>query len=143
MQNVAQYLWTLEKTDWLDGAEFYERQLGPDASMILPFPAGLQDRLAALKGLCPAQRWQAVELHDQQLKREGALVVLTYRATAWREACGTPVKLLCASSYLEDEGSWTRISHDQQPITDSRSAATEMTPPTLRASDKLSEFDQI
>ncbi len=116
MDSTATHLWTLEKQRWLDGADYYERRLAANAVMILPYPAGLQDRAAALQGLCPGRRWQAVEFWEQKLQRQGNAMLLSYRAVAWREACGTPVRTLCATTYVEDGASWVAVSHRQQPI---------------------------
>ncbi|SDE06206.1 hypothetical protein [Limimaricola pyoseonensis] len=117
MDETANDLWSLEKSRWLDGAKYYERRLGPDAAMVIPYPDGLQDRTAALEGRRPARQWHAIELHDQNLRREGETVMLSYRIVAWRDCCSTPMSALCASTYLDDDGTWLRLSHDRQPVT--------------------------
>ena len=117
MDLKVEELWSREKRHWLEGAEYYERQLAPDASMAIPYPDGIQDRIAALSGLRPARQWEAVELHDQSMSRRGETVLLSYRVVAWRDCCSSPLRARCASTYLDDDGSWLRLSHEQEPIT--------------------------
>lgn len=116
MDSKVEELWALEKRRWLDGAEFYERQLAPDAAMVIPYPSGLQDRVAALSGQCPARQWEAVELHDQSVTRHGETVLLSYRVVAWRDCCPEPLRASCASTYLDDDGTWLRLSHEREPL---------------------------
>ncbi|EYD71661.1 hypothetical protein [Limimaricola hongkongensis] len=116
MHSKVEELWALEKRNWLDGADFYERQLAPDAAMVIPYPEARKDRIAALSGKCPARQWEAVELYDQSVTQRGETVLLSYRVVAWRDCCAAPLRARCASTYLDDDGSWLRLSHERETL---------------------------
>ena len=107
-------LWQLEKRFWLDGAEFYEARLADGAVLVLPFPAGLMGRDSAIDAIRQAPRWQEVVFHGTGETRRGGTAVLSYRAEAWRAGDETPYRAVCASTYVEDKGTWLMMSHSQQ-----------------------------
>ena len=116
MEPLAEALWTLEKKHWLDGAEFYERHLDGGGELVIPFPADRQDRDAALRGLRPARQFEAVEFQAQTMMERGDTVLLSYSIVAWRDCCSTPLRARCASTYLEDDGTWLRLSHERDTL---------------------------
>ncbi|MCP1169164.1 hypothetical protein [Limimaricola litoreus] len=113
MAPLAETLWTLEKRHWFDGAEFYQRRLDAGGELVILYPADLQDRDAALRGLRPARQWEAIEMTGQTLQQEGDTVLLSYDIVAWRNCCSTPLRARCASTYLSDDGTWYRLSHER------------------------------
>lgn len=113
MEPLAETLWTLEKKHWFDGAAFYERQLEGGGELVIPFPADLQDRDAALQGLRPARQFGAIELQEKTMTEQGDTVLLSYSVVAWRDCCSTPLRARCASTYLDDDGTWLRLSHER------------------------------
>ena len=115
MDDLETTLWELEKRFWLDGADFYESRLASGAVMVLPYPALLMDRDAAISAIRDAPRWTEVEFSDGSLRRQGGAAVLAYRARAWR-GDGAPYRAACASTYVEDDGRWVMLSHSQQAL---------------------------
>ena len=113
MAPLAETLWTLEKRHWFDGGEFYQRRLDSGGELVIPYPADIQERDAALRGLRPARQWEAVEMTDQTLQQEDDTVLLNYSIVAWRDCCSTPLRARCASTYLSDDGTWYRLSHER------------------------------
>lgn len=112
---VEQTLWTIEKRLWLEGAEFYEAYLAPDAVMVFPFPAGILRGDAIISGLTNGPRWHEIEMSDQNCRREGVTAVLSYRARAWRGKDDPAYEALCASTYLRDGDDWRLMVHQQTP----------------------------
>ncbi|MBB3710971.1 hypothetical protein FHS00_000524 [Limimaricola variabilis] len=133
MDSKTEELWSQEKQHWFDGASFYERELAPGAAMVIPYPAGLQDRADALEGLKPARQWEAIELYDQNVTRKGDTVLLSYRVVAWRDCCSAPLRARCASTYLDDDGRWLRLSHEREPIQDPASKVAILRRPDRNA----------
>lgn len=136
MDSKVETLWAEEKRRWFDGAGFYERRLAPGATMVIPYPAGLQDRAAALDGLQPARQWEAIEMRDQSVTREGDTVVLSYRVVAWRDCCSMPLRAHCASTYLDDDGLWLRLSHEREEIGEAAANVSY-----LRRADRVDRSD--
>ena len=116
MAPLAETLWTLEKKRWFDGADFYQRRLDAGGELVIPYPAALEDRDAALRGLRPARQWEAIEMTDQTLQEQGDTVLLSYGIVAWRDCCSTPLRARCASTYLSDDGTWYRLSHERDVL---------------------------
>ena len=83
--------------------------------MVVPYPAGILQGEAVWSGKTAVQRWRSVVLSDRVLTRNDLIAVLAYRVSAERE--GAPIyEALCASTYLNDDGNWLRMSHQQTPV---------------------------
>ncbi len=109
-------LWQFEEQFWLGGAEFYERMLAPEALMVLPFPAGILDRLNTITSIQAGTRWQHVAFHSKRLIRPNPdTAVLVYAVAAGREAPSTPYHAQCSSTYVCAGGQWQLVLHHQTP----------------------------
>lgn len=107
-------LWMDEKRFWLDGPDFYEEKMAPEACMVFPPPAGVLRGEAILAGLRQGPRWQSVEMTERSETAWGGTVVLVYRATGTRPGAG-PHVALCSSTYVRTDGGWKLLFHQQTP----------------------------
>ena len=56
--------------------------------------------------------WRSVVMAERRVTRYRDIAILTYRVSA--EKPDVPIyKALCASTYLHDDDTWLRISHQQ------------------------------
>lgn len=107
-------LWDLEERFWTQGADNARHTTAKGAVYVLPFPAGILqgDELWREKGV--AQRWRSVVMTDRCLSRQTDIAVLAYRVSA--ERGDEPIyDALCTSTYLNDNGKWLRLAHQQSP----------------------------
>lgn len=108
-------LWKTEERFWIEGAESARAMTGKGAVFVLPFPQGiLQGDSIWREGLI-AQRWRSVVFSERYFKQESDVAVLAYRVSA--ERSDTPIyEAFCTSTYLQDDGQWLRIVHQQTPV---------------------------
>ena len=85
------------------------------AVVIFPYPVGiLQGDLIWREGAV-AQRWRSVVFSERYFNQEKGVAILAYHVSAERD--GTPIyEALCTSSYVNDDGKWLRIVHQQTPV---------------------------
>lgn len=107
-------LWKMEKSFWLDGPDFYERSMAPDARMVFPSPVGILAGEQIVEGLKQAPRWESVGFEERTETNLGDTIVLAYKATGRRED-GDPYSALCASTYVKSGEKWVLLSHQQTP----------------------------
>lgn len=113
--SVEQELWGHEERFWLDGAETFGKRLSGDAVIVFPYPAGILQGQGMLEGLNATPNWRSVVMSDRVFRRRGETALLAYRASAER-AEEDFYEALCASTYLDDDGDWRLISHQQTPV---------------------------
>lgn len=107
-------LWQLEESFWLGGAETFRSTMADGAIMVFPYPAGILQGETIVEGVKSAPRWRSVVMRDRKLNIRGSVAVLAYKAEAERE--GAPIQtMLCASTYLREDGGWRLMSHQQTP----------------------------
>lgn len=107
-------LWEQEERFWTGGADSARSMTAPDAVFVFPYPAGILQGSALWRENDVAQRWRSIEMHDRHLSIHRDIAVLAYRVVA--ERANNPIyKALCTSTYLNDDGSWLRLSHQQTP----------------------------
>ncbi len=88
-----------------------------DAVFIFPFPAGILRGTAVWQSQDVAQRWRSVVMDDRTLSRKDGIAVLAYQVSA--ERGDAPIyEALCSSTYLKDDTTWLRLSHQQTPLPD-------------------------
>lgn len=111
----ADALWRLEEGAWLGGAETLHSTMADGAILVFPFPAGILQGDGIARGVAARPRWRSVLMADRTANIRGNVAVLAYRAEAEQE--GAPIeKMLCASTYVREEGSWRLMSHQQTPV---------------------------
>jgi hypothetical protein len=115
----------MEERFWLDGAEAARTRIADDAVMIFPYPTGILQGEATLEGMKGAPRWRTVRMDDRVFTRRGDVAVLAYRVSAERE--GDPIyRALCASTYVDDGGTWRLVSHQQTPLAENETPPDEL-----------------
>ncbi len=108
-------LWELEERFWTHGADNSRHTTARNAVVVFPYPAGILQGDALWQEPDVAQRWRTVVMSDRHLSRTGDVAVLAYRVSAERSAM--PIyEALCTSTYLQDDGAWLRLVHQQTPI---------------------------
>lgn len=108
-------IWAMEERFWTEGADSARTMTAKGAVFVFPYPAGiLRGNNIWREGLV-AQRWRSVIFSERCFTREKDVAILAYHVSAERD--GTPVyEALCTSSYLNDNGTWLRMVHQQTPL---------------------------
>ncbi|WP_085309900.1 hypothetical protein [Planktotalea arctica] len=110
-------LWNLEERFWTSGAESARNMTAKDAVFVFPYPVGILRGDALWREADVAQRWRTVVMSERHISRQVNIAVLAYRVSA--ERSDLPIyEALCTSTYLNDEGTWLRLSHQQTPVVD-------------------------
>lgn len=110
-------LWDLEERFWTQGAESARTLSAKNAIFVFPYPAGILSGDAVWREADVAQRWRSVEMSSRQISRQDNIAVLAYRVCAERN--DKPLyEALCTSTYLNDDGKWLRLAHQQTPVRD-------------------------
>lgn len=112
-------LWDLEERFWTQGAESARLATAKGAVFVLPYPAGILQGDAFRSGKDVAQQWRSVVMSERHLSCQNNIGVLAYRVSA--EHADEPIyEALCTSTYLNDDGKWLRLAHQQTPIGNAR-----------------------
>jgi len=109
-------LWALEEQFWTEGAESARNMSAKGAVFVLPYPVGILQGDSLWRESIVAQRWRSVVFTMRSFNKEKNVAVLAYHVAAERD--DIPIyKALCTSSYLQDDGKWLRMAHQQTPET--------------------------
>jgi hypothetical protein len=108
-------LWGLEEHFWTGGLDAARATTAKGAVMIFPYPAGILQGDAIWHRLKTGSKWRSVEMSERNFTRQGDIAVLAYRASG-EKTDATLYRALCASTYLQDDGKWLRMSHQQTPV---------------------------
>lgn len=96
------------------GADFYQRNLVPDAVMVFPFGVMTREQtIASLQTAAPWSRYQIEEPHVLSLGEDSA--ILFYRATAQRTG-EPPYIAYLTTAFVKHDGSWRTAFHQQTPV---------------------------
>lgn len=110
-------LWDLEERFWKEGADSARHMTAKDAVFVFPYPTGILRGDALFREAEVAQRWRTVVMSERHISKQANIAVLAYLVSA--ERGDLPIyEALCTSSYLNDEGTWLRLSHQQTPVED-------------------------
>jgi hypothetical protein len=105
-------LWDMEEHFWTSGADNARATTATNAVMIFPYPPGILQGDQIWNHLPERTGWRSVAMAERRVTRCGNIAILTYRVSA--EKPDVPIyQALCASTYLQDEDRWLRISHQQ------------------------------
>ena len=108
-------LWELEERFWTQGADSARHAKAKSAVFVLPLPAGILQGNALWREKDVVQRWRSIVMSERYLSREKNIAVLAYRVSA--ERSDDPIyDALCTSTYLNDDGTWLRLAHQQTPV---------------------------
>lgn len=109
-------LWGMEKDFWTSGADSAQATTATNAVMIFPYPPGILQGDQIWTHLRQRSGWRSISTAERRVTRCGDIAILTYRVSA--EKPNVPIyKALCASTYLNDDDRWLRISHQQTAVT--------------------------
>ena len=109
-------LWDMEEHFWTSGADSARATTAGNAVMVVPFPPGILQGDQIWAHLRHRSGWRSVVMAERRVMRCRDIAILTYRVSA--EKSEVPIyKALCASTYLNDEDTWLRISHQQTAVT--------------------------
>jgi hypothetical protein len=107
-------LWDMEERFWTSGVDNARATTADYAVMIFPYPPGIIQGDQIWHGLKRRTGWRSVAMAERRATQCGDIVILSYRASA--EKADVPIyEAFCASTYLNDAGSWLRTSHQQTP----------------------------
>ncbi|MEN8740847.1 MAG: hypothetical protein ABF308_13870 [Phaeobacter gallaeciensis] len=108
-------LWDMEEQFWTSGADSAQATTATNAVMVFPYPPGILQGDQIWPHLRERTGWRSVVMAERRVTRCGDIAILTYRVSA--EKTDVPIyKALCASTYLNDEDTWLRISHQQTVV---------------------------
>lgn len=108
-------LWRLEEALWTSGRDSARSVTAEGTILILPYPDGILQGNAAQAQLPANTGWRLVEMDRRTVIRRGSVAVLAYRVRA--EKAEVPIyQALCASTWLNDAGTWLRVSHQHTPV---------------------------
>lgn len=109
-------LWDMEESFWTSGADNARATTATNAVMVFPYPPGILQGDQIWTHLRQRTGWRSVIMAERRVTRSRDIAILTYRVSA--EKPDVPIyKALCASTYLDDDGKWMRISHQQTLVT--------------------------
>ena len=116
-EKLEDLLFGLEEKFWLKGLEHYTGNLSPAAIMVFPDPAGVLVKDEIERSISGGSRWNHVALEEHRLMElnHGAALV-TYKATARRDAEAKPYVARASSAYVHDGRSWKLAFHQQTPL---------------------------
>lgn len=107
----------LEEQFWKADADFYRDNLTPDALMVFADPIGAMTKQAIVESIRVASRWHRIEFGNvTHVPLTSDVMLLTYRATAEREAAEAPYAARASSVYVKCGGGWQLAFHQQTPI---------------------------
>jgi len=108
-------LWAMEERFWMEGADSARTMTAKGAVFVYPYPAGILQGDQIWRENVVAQRWRSVVFSERCITLEKDIAVLAYQVSAERD--DIPLyEALCTSSYLNDDGKWLRIVHQQTPL---------------------------
>lgn len=108
-------LWDLEEKFWTQGADSARHMTAKDAVFVFPYPVGILRGDALWREADVAQRWRSVVMSERFISVQKSIATLAYRVSA--ERGNAPLyEALCTSSYMKDEDTWLRLTHQQTPV---------------------------
>jgi hypothetical protein len=109
----------IERSLWTNDAEVYERTLVEDGVRMFA-ETGVITRDTALAAIrqenSDGRRWASVEFDDvRRVSATADATMLTYRARARWEHETTQISMLASSLYVNRDGAWRLVVHQQTP----------------------------
>lgn len=124
MLTMEESLWDMEQKFWLEGAGFLARHLTDDCLLLLPPPAGVLSREAAIALWTETPPWAGVRFGGRRVMRPNdRVVLLAYNASAHRRKELATHRVLASTLYVNRDGDW-RIAFHQQTRDEVLSGAT-------------------
>lgn len=116
MMTLQETLWDMEQKFWLEGADYYAQHLTDDCVLLLPPPAGVLSKDAAVALISETPRWTGVRFGGRRLVHlHDRIILLAYNASAHRRKELTTYRALASSVYSNRNGDWRLAFHQQTP----------------------------
>ncbi len=124
MATIEDSLWVLEQKLWVEDADFCARLLTDDCVLLMPPPAGVLTKDAAIEWIKVTPRWAGVRFGGRRVVRlSDRILLLAYSATAHRRKELGTHRALVSSVYVNRDGNWNLAFH-QQTLDEAFSGAT-------------------
>jgi hypothetical protein len=107
-------LWDMEERFWTEGADSARQMTAKNAVFVFPNPTGILQGDTLWREAEVAQRWRSVDMSEQHFSRIDNVAVLAYHVAAERGDLPT-FDALCSSTYVKDNNTWLRLTHQQTP----------------------------
>lgn len=108
-------IWKDEESFWLGGADTFEALMARECLMVFG-PMGIMTGKDIPESLRQAPRWVEVDIGETTLLQPtDNVLVLAYRVIARRQN-DEPYKALCSSTYVDQDGQWKIVQHQQTPL---------------------------
>lgn len=115
---VQDDLLATERALWSGGPEAYHEHLDDRCLVAFTRMAGVAARADVAATVGEGDRWRDLEIDVEGLiQPSDRVVLLTYRARAVR-GDDEVYRALVSSGYVERDGSWRLMFHQQTPLTD-------------------------
>ncbi|MFN5828056.1 MAG: hypothetical protein ACK446_13770 [Rhodobacterales bacterium] len=108
-------LWLLEERLWTSGRDSARSLMASGAIVVLPYPDGILQGDGLWSHPAVNTGWRMVEMNDRTVARHEDVAVLAYRVRAMKPDVAM-YEALCASTWLNDGGTWRRLFHQQTPV---------------------------
>ncbi|MBD3624856.1 MAG: hypothetical protein HUJ24_05650 [Rhodobacteraceae bacterium] len=105
----------MEEHFWTSGADNARATTATNAVMVFPYPPGILQGDQIWTHLRERTGWRSVVMAERRVTRCRDVAILTYRVSAEKPDVLIH-KALCASTYLNDDDTWLRISHQQTAV---------------------------
>ena len=116
MKNSDNDLWRLEEAFWSGGRDGARTTTAAGAIVLYPYPSGILQEDTVLAPASADTGWRLIEMADRSISRRGPMAILTYSVRAQKDNAPAH-EARCATTWLNDAGSWVRLSHQQVPAT--------------------------
>jgi uncharacterized protein DUF4440 len=111
---VEETVHSLEEHFWTGDADFYRRNLRPDAIMLFGPPVGVLVGEHIIAAIAAGPRWASVSLDAIKFIRlDASALILAYLARAVRRSEQAVYSAYAASAYVEQDGAWKLAFHQQ------------------------------
>lgn len=109
-------IWEMEERFWTSGADHARATTATNAVMVFAYPPGILQGEQIWTHLRERTGWRSVVMSERRATRCRDIAIFTYQVSA--EQADVPIyEALCASTYLNDDDTWLRISHQQTAVT--------------------------
>lgn len=109
-------VWAFEDSLWRADAAHYHASIDDNCLMVVPSPPYITTGAAAADAVAKTPRWDQVAFSEQRVARpQDGLIVIAYRIMAEKPGA-EPYDARCTSVYLERDGKWTVVEHQQSPV---------------------------
>ncbi|RVU36985.1 hypothetical protein EOI86_16995 [Hwanghaeella grinnelliae] len=102
----------MEERFWTEGADGARHMTAENGVIVFPYPAGILHGADVWREKNVAQRWRSVEMSERYISIQDKIAILAYSVAADRGDEPT-YEALCTSTYLKDDDTWLRLTHQQ------------------------------